>query len=741
MRTLIFFVFCIIVGYYNYVVPFYFTIPQKGSTVFKNNEGRIQGIIPIKPQEEGEEIHTLLPIDSLNELTNEQISCILAAEDKTFYKPPFFFNRKIFNGRYSLPRLEDKSITNLRTGNFKGVPLTGLIRLFVFLGIKGGGSGIVQQLAKNLMHENWSRTLEQKYSETIMAMALSCSYTSDELLVMYLNNIPMYLNQKIDNGKNKLFEYADVTYGLKTAAVRYFSNSDIKSLSLDKFATLVATIKGGQYRVVDSIKTDIIPRRNNIFNRMVIENFITQSRGEQLKITNTVFNLAYKKHECFSNGISFAKKQAIEILKNIPGADITLNGYKITTTYDKGVQVAASDAVDTLFKNLDKTNIQTGISIINPTNGYILALIGDNMPYNNTSSFNYATVGSNEIGSTIKPFVYGAFFNKGYGINTLLFDGNNDTIDGYNPPNFSGTCSNNMLPAIYCLANSINKPTANIVNTYLNTTEVISFMRNCGFVKSISTYKPMVLGSDDFTPLAMSQAYCVFANGGNKVPAIAVTEIRDATNKIIWSIKSATLNESFKVVPNVISSNVAKQVFTCLREVVKTGTAAQLNSFENNGITIAGKTGTSNDAKDTWFIGLRPQYVTAIWIGDANNKALPEKYGAGSKLCVPLYAQFVNNLKGKFASNVWPYTNEVTPQATIPLSTPKVTAMVKPSIIPKPAPKSAPKPAPKLAPKPKVDTKKETKFKPKEKIKPKVVTIKIKTNTKVKSKPVINKKK
>lgn len=609
--------------FYILFFPYNFHVNPQYSTRYYSVDNRVIDIAPIKRDE-----RVQIPIENLNELPPLFIQCLLATEDKDFFNGILYYK----DGKHS--------IDNIRLGEFRGIPIIGFARSMLSFGTKGGGSGLLQQLAKNLMHESWARNFQQKFSENAAVIGLTSSYNKEELLLMYFNNVPLMLNSD-----GKIYKDGSKTYGFKSALIRYYGTSNFNEIGLDKFAVLVASLKGGKYSNIDSIGA-IKQRRDFILGRMAALGMITDYEVKKYSARAIKFNFGYKYNSCMRGAIEYVQQQAIAIAKEC-NLDTTLSGYKIHTTLSRVVQNAAAEAVkeyaikNKAYRYFDNDTLELGMTIINPRNGHLLGMIGDIEPYEIKGKLNHAYRDKNSIGSTIKPFVYGAFFDAGYTKNTLLYDGDNESVGAYNPNNFSGTCSNTNIPAITCLSKSLNKPTANIVNEYISYVHVIKFVENCGYSGNLTNDRSVVLGVDYLSTLDMCKLYAPFANGGTSVPVIGIERIVDGTGKELWNIQNQK-NNIWSCNKGIISYSVAKEVNLCLIQTIESGSAIVTKNYFKG--KAAGKTGTSNNNRDTWFVGYTPTICTAVWIGGIKNKKLPKPIESGSLLAAPLWATFMQKV-------------------------------------------------------------------------------------------------
>jgi len=585
----------------------------------------------------GKDKRVQIEIDSLGELKPEFINFLLAAENKEYFKGILYFENDIL------------SFKNIRFGSYRGVPISGFARMFLMAGTSGGGSGILQQLAKNIVHEAWDRTLSQKYAETILSMALVTQFSMDDLLVKYMNQIPLLL-------PSDRKAYRDKTYGFKSAIIRYYGTSIFKELTLHQFATLASTLKGGIFANIDKAEK-IKARRNLIYKRMYDDGTITPKQFTKWKNDPVSFNLAFSKNECFRSAIDYIYEEASKIATSL-GLDSEMYGYRITTTLNQKIHGQVASVVQEYFNKIGRIRtdmgdtLETGMCFINPVNGYILSIIGDTEPFVDKGKLNHATKDVNLMGSAIKPFVYGAFFESGHPGNELLYDGINMSKGAYNPDNYDGSFTSRKIPAWLCLAKSMNKPTADIVNSYISPDKINQFMVKCGYEGKTQNYKSIVLGTYAINPLDLARMYAPLANGGNKVPKVSILEIRDAKGKIVYNDHDNKTRKEFE--KNVIKTSIVSSITSALEKALEPGGTGQLVRFFFKGVA-AGKTGTSNEHQDAWFVGYTPKICGAVWIGGILNKPLPPNQNSGGRLAAPLWGKIMSALdsSGIETNNKW----------------------------------------------------------------------------------------
>lgn len=493
------------------------------------------------------------------------------------------------------------AIEDNRFYEHNGVDPRGLLRA-VYANIRDqeiaeGGSTITQQLAKNA-YLTQERTIKRKIQEVFLALQLEKQYTKQEILEMYLNQI--YFGQG--------------AYGVQAAAKTYF-NKNVEELTLAECALLAGIPKSPNYYSPFNNLQAAKERRNTVLEQMVKYHFINVSEERDAKNSEIVLAPANRPEE-LKDAADFIN-YVTQLMVDKYGADaIYKDGLKIYTTIDMDMQKMAEAA---LLENLpgdytDANGIQQpqgAIVAIDPKTGYIKAMVGGR----GTDQFNRATMAVRQPGSAFKPFVFAAALESGYYPDTYIED-KPINIDGWRPQNDSGRFSGSV--SLRTVATfSMNVPTVRIAQD-LGMEKIIYYAQEMGISTFVLDGDPndrnfaVVLGgmTRGVTPLEIVSAYCTFANGGVHIPAIAVTKVLDRNGRV--------LEEAAPEGKAVISQEGAAALTSILEDVISRGTGKRAAI----GRPAAGKTGTTSDYKDAWFVGYTPDLVAGVWIGNDDNTSL-----------------------------------------------------------------------------------------------------------------------
>lgn len=492
----------------------------------------------------------------------------------------------------------------------------------------GGASTLTQQLIKNTMVGD-ERSLFRKIKEAMLALRLEKKYSKDEIIKMYLNEVP----------------FGSTNYGVEAASQSYFHKS-AKDINLAESATLAALIQAPS-RYLNNANT-LRDRRDTVLRLMNEQGFITldekkQSQNEALRI--------YK-----SGGIMDAPHFVLyvkQLLADQFGEKmIDDGGLKVITTIDYDKQKAAEKIVkengDKFAKQSNANN--ASLVAIDPKTGQILALVGSRDFENEEidGQFNVAILGKRQPGSSFKPFVYTAAFEKGFTPDTVVYDTitNFDlgTNGNYTPKNYDGK-EHGLVTFRKSLQGSLNIPAVKAL--YLvGTKEAIEFAKRFGY--TTFTGDPgltLVLGGAEVNLLEHTNAYATLADNGSYHAPVSILKITDSKQNILAQWKEVPGTEAIKpelaaTITSVLSDDSARAyVF------------GRNGSLTLPGRAVAAKTGTTNDYKDAWTMGYTPSLAAGVWVG--NTKPSPMK-GGGNALAGLIWNQFMREATKNTPAETFP---------------------------------------------------------------------------------------
>ncbi|MCL2912528.1 penicillin-binding protein 1B [Shewanella corallii] len=481
-----------------------------------------------------------------------------------------------------------------------------------------GGSTLTQQLAKNFFLSS-ERSLERKIREALMAIIIDARYSKQEILEAYLNEV--YMGQ----------DGARAVHGMGLASQFYFGRP-IGELTLSQQAFLIAAIKGPSYYNPWRYEERARERRDLVL-KLLMEN--GKISGQQYAAAaDSPLGLRSKDRAVHQKLPAFFAEVRKELSQRYGGSLLKQSGIKVYTTLDPIAQEAAEKAVRDTLKQLDKNNkdLQVGMVVTDRYGAGIAAMVGDRNPA--FEGFNRAGEIRRPIGSLIKPFVYVTALEKDkYTLATPLADqpitltnGNGQTWSPQNvDKKFSGE-----VPMIQAFSRSMNVPTVNL-GMKLGLDNVAHTLNRAGWPDRVPEYPSMLLGAVNGSPMMVAQVYQTLADGGRYRQLKAVTTVLDENNQPIEAAESSR-HIAWGRGPDYL-------IQYAMTRVVESGTARRLGQAFP-GVTLAGKTGTSNDSRDSWFAGFDERNVAAVWVGrDDNGKT--SLYGSSGAMAV--YRNFLGN--------------------------------------------------------------------------------------------------
>lgn len=487
-----------------------------------------------------------------------------------------------------------------------------------------GASTITQQVAKNFFLTS-ERTLSRKIKEAILALKLERAFSKQHIMTLYLNQI--FLGAR--------------AYGVGSAALMYF-NKPVSDLSLAECAFLASLPKAPNNRDM------AVERRNYVLRRMVEENYITRAQADAAAAEELNINSGFTA-QMEPDFQYFAEDVRRQLLGTL-GREVLYNqGLYIKTTINPVLQRAASAALN---RELDRFNegrtekLQGAIIAMNPHTGRILAMAGGRSF--GDSSFNRATQAYRQIGSTIKPFVYLAALERGVSPQAILLDAPivgwraDDTM--WKPENYDKKFLGDV-PLRLSLETSRNVPSVRLVEQ-IGVDNAISVAQRFGVypadMQNINL--SMALGSGETTLEKLVLGYSAFINGGRAIKPKLVDYIEDRYGRVIGGAAPQIIEWSDDLTPPDAAHDTEPlsdpqslyQIVSILQGAVERGTGKQARV---PGHTIAGKTGTTNDVKDVWFVGFSKDLIAGVYLGYDTPRPLGR--GAGSHMAARVFAEFM----------------------------------------------------------------------------------------------------
>lgn len=547
----------------------------------------------------------------IKDVPQNLINALIATEDKNFFS----------HAGYDLFGILRSTVANIQAG--KTVQ---------------GASTITQQLSRILFLSN-ERSFNRKIKEIIIAARIEKSLTKNQILEMYLNNV--YLGSG--------------AYGAAGAAATYF-NKPLKQLTLAECALIAGLPQAPSvYSPYNSEKL-ALKRRAKVLERMYKMKYI--SKDEYKKALDEPLSL---NRAAGAKTLNRAPYFIDYVLRELEEAgfdeqDISQGGYKIITTLNYKAQQAAENAVT---KNLAAWGLtgnknQAAVFAFSPINGKILVYIGGKDYYK--SQYDRVTQAVRPPGSSFKPFVYATAVYKGWDPNDIIED-TPFSIGTWSPRNY-GNKYRGKIPLYKALALSSNVAAVRLIDE-TGIKPVIVMARELGITTPLANDSTIALGSNGVKLFDMTIAYGVFANGGFKVKPYAVSKVETARGKIVYSVEKVQKTK-------VLHFETAGLVNAMLEQVISAGTGVAAKI----GVTQAGKTGTTDDYKDAWFIGYTPAISAGVWIGNDDNSKLPGM--TGGTLPAIIWRDFMKVAVEPYKDAKFDY-NPVELKANIPVPQAEVT--------------------------------------------------------------------
>ena len=513
----------------------------------------------------------------LDDVPEDLVLALLAVEDRDFYSH-FGINPKA---------IVRAMVANIKAG-----------------AVVQGGSTLTQQLVKNFFLTK-KKSLVRKFNEAIMAVLLEIHYEKKEILQAYLNEI--YLGQD----KNRAIH----GFGL---ASRFYFDKPIYNLSLSEITTLVAMVKGPSYYDPWRHKTRLLQRRNVVIGLMHQQGSISSYQAKVAKVKP--LDMMERSTKASSSYPAYMDLLRRQLQQDYDKEDLTSEGLQIFSTFDPYVQKITEQVVKKKIRQLDKQNnlqgkLQSAIIVTNTNNADVLAIVGDKKPA--YAGFNRALDALRPVGSLIKPAIYLTALQKKnkYSLVTMIQD-KSITLksqDGtlWSPRNYSGT-SHGKIPLFKGLISSYNQATVRL-GLDLGFESIVTTLRNLGIQRDIPPYPSMLLGAVAMTPFEITQMYQTLSGDGFITPLHTIRKVLTANGQPLkhYAVK----------IKQAIESTSVRIINSALHEVTRQGTARSLRWRLPKGLKVAGKTGTTNDTRDSWFAGFSGEHLIVAWLGTDDNQS------------------------------------------------------------------------------------------------------------------------
>jgi penicillin-binding protein 1A len=498
------------------------------------------------------------------------------------------------------------AIEDRRFYSHYGIDPLGILRAAVtnvlHRGVSQGGSTLTQQLAKNLFLTQ-ERTLQRKLQEVELALWLERKHSKSEILELYLNRV----------------YFGSGAYGVEAAAQRYFGKS-AKNVTLAEAAMLAGLVKSPSRLAPNRNPEGAEKRAQTVLSAMAEAKFITEARAQA-----SIGHPSYNVKAAGAGTINYVADWIGEVLDDLVGQ--IDQSIVVETTIDPKLQsVAEASVIDELAAKSVKFNVSQGALVAMTPDGAVRAMVGGRNYAE--SQYNRAVTARRQPGSAFKPFVYLTAIETGLTPETIRQDAPLD-VKGWKPENYSHEYFG-AVTLTQGLALSLNTVAVRL-GLEVGAKNVVRTAHRLGISSKLDANASIALGTSEVSLTELVGAYAPFANGGLGVSPHVVTKIRTAEGKVLYARPADQLGQ-------VIEPRNVAMMNTMMQETLLSGTARKA---EIPGWTAAGKTGTSQDFRDAWFIGYTANLVTGVWLGNDDNS--PTKKATGGGLPVEVWTRFMRS--------------------------------------------------------------------------------------------------
>ena len=552
----------------------------------------------------------------------------------------FALERRVVISYDEIPRLLRDALIATEDKNFErhwGVDVTGVARAVVKAAMGGGrirGTSTITQQLSRLCFLTAEKSFKRKFQEFLFSIQIERFYTKAQILTLYCNQVPL----------------GHRTYGFEAAAQFYFSK-ELKELSLDQIAVLAALPAIAHLGSPMQMEDRVTVRRNYVLRRMVAEGKITREKAEAASQEPLGLRIASRESKLAPY---FAEEVRKYLAETYGFQTVRERGLRAYTTLNLEMQAAAVEALTSGLEAYDRrhgwrgveTNgrprVQGALVAIDNASGEIKAMVGGQDF--GRSKFNRATQAYRQPGSAFKPFVYTVALEEGMAPEDLIedapisFPGSDGT---WSPRNYDGRFEGSITLR-RAFARSRNIPAVRLANRF-GIEQVLRIARRFGISSpGLAPYLPVALGASEVTLLEMTSAYSTFGNDGVRMAPRYLRKVTD--------YEGTTQEEQLVEVSDVVSRETARTMVALLQSVVSEGTAGRARVLDR---AVAGKTGTTNDYTDAWFIGLTPSLTCGVWVGFDQKRSLG-RGETGGRAALPIWIEFIRHVTRKKPAEEFP---------------------------------------------------------------------------------------
>lgn len=468
-----------------------------------------------------------------------------------------------------------------------------------------GGSTLTQQLVKNIFLGS-EQTLLRKANEAVMSLLLEFHYSKDEILEAYLNEV--YLGQ---DGKRAIHGFAQ--------ASRFYFSRDLSELEPEQLALLVGLVKGASYYNPRHQPERGISRRNQVLDILAADQLVSAEEIERLKLKP--LGVTREIPSGITPYPAFLELVRRQLARDYRDEDLRSEGLSIFTTLDPIIQDKAEKSLSEELSAIEKRRgegnkdtLQGALVIASVDQGEVVAVVGNRLPHE--VGFNRALDMKRPIGSVIKPAVFLTALARPESYNLLTTISDTPLAvpvaggEKWQPENYDHIF-HGPTALRQALIHSFNVSTVQLGMT-LGLDSVIEMLKKLGVQEEINPYPSLLLGAVELPPIEVLQMYQTIAAGGYQTPLRAILAVTDQENK--------TLQRYPLTVQQTVDAGAVFCLTNALQAVTTEGTASSLQRLLPSGLTVAGKTGTTDNLRDSWFAGFSGMHVAVAWVGRDDNK-------------------------------------------------------------------------------------------------------------------------
>ncbi|MDQ7787989.1 MAG: PBP1A family penicillin-binding protein [Thermodesulfovibrionales bacterium] len=556
-------------------------------------------------------------IKLLEEYAPMESSRVYSSDGKVLAE--LYLERRTFIPSYTIPDFVRKAFISVEDERFyshPGVDLIGIMRaLWKDIragGIVEGGSTITQQLARLLFLQP-DKSIKRKIKEAALSIKIEQRYTKDEILGMYLNQA--YFGTR--------------AYGIEAASQTYFGKTT-RDITLAEAALLASMPKAPSVYSPFKNPEKARDRRTTVLEKMLDQKIITEEQFHQAKLEPLPEAPHFRKYDA-----PYFIETLRQILEAKYGSGLYTEGYKIYSTVNSVMQQAAEEAVRkgaVMVEKRTKPGIEGALLAVDLRTGQIKAMVGGVDFWKN--QFNRATQALRQPGSAFKPFVYITALENGMTSEQIISD-TPISFPGarsgqtWRPKNYDGQYHGNVTLKT-AMAKSLNVAAIRLAaNTGVE--NIIAMAKKLGIQSTLDPYLPLAIGASDVTLIDMVTAYAAFATGMRTKPQF----YEKVLNRDGIVIQETAIEQE-----KVLSEKAVEEMKILLRAVVEEGTAKKARELKR---VLHGKTGTTNDSTDAWFVGFDDRLVVGVWVGRDNHAPIGPRQ-TGSSAALPIWVEFMKRV-------------------------------------------------------------------------------------------------